>query len=274
MGRGACRVRGVRRTVLVLALGLLAAGCSAFVSNGAAATLTSPTPTTASTSTTAPPSTTTTHASTTAAPTSTTRDETHYSQEELDYFAEIAGTSEFGPTDGLVHKWVKDLRIAVHGDITPEDRLALDTVIADLNRLVAPIRLVLVEIDSNVEIYFTPSWEFASIEPHYVPGNSGFFMAWADTAGNVTRARVLISSESTVSSVSRAHLIREEITQTLYLPNDSMDYPESIFYQDWTTASVFAPIDEMLLEMLYRPEIVSGMTIAEAVEILAQVIRG
>ena len=107
-----------------------------------------------------------------------------------------------------------------------------------------------------------------------MPGNLGFFTARADAAGNVTRARVLIASESTVSSASRAHLIREEITQILYLPNDSPDYPDSIFYQEWSSVTAFAPIDEMLIEMLYRPEIVSGMTVAEAVAILAEVARG
>ena len=83
----------------------------------------------------------------------------------MDYFVEIAGGAEFAPSDGLVHKWVKDLRIALYGEITPDDRLALDSVIADLNRLVAPIQLVLVEADPNVEVHFARSWEFASIEP-------------------------------------------------------------------------------------------------------------
>ena len=51
---------------------------------------------------------------------------------------------------------------------------------------------------------------------------------------------------------SYKHLLREELTQSLGLFNDSWDYPESIFYQAWTTTTEYAPIDSELIDMLYN----------------------
>ena len=44
----------------------------------------------------------------------------------------------------------------------------------------------------------------------------------------------------------------EELTQSLGLFNDSYKYPESIYYQGWTTTTEYAPIDVELIEMLYN----------------------
>jgi hypothetical protein len=47
--------------------------------------------------------------------------------------------------------------------------------------------------------------------------------------------------------------------QILGLGRDSNRYPQSIFYQPWTLVSEYAPIDRTLIEMLYRPEVRTGM---------------
>jgi hypothetical protein len=51
---------------------------------------------------------------------------------------------------------------------------------------------------------------------------------------------------------SHRHLLREELTQSLGLMNDPWDYPESIFYQGWSTTTEFAPIDIYLIDLLYN----------------------
>ena len=42
--------------------------------------------------------------------------------------------------------------------------------------------------------------------------------------------------------------------------NDSYAYPDSMFYQEWTTTQHFSDIDRKLIEMLYREEIEAGMS--------------
>ena len=72
----------------------------------------------------------------------------------------------------------------------------------------------------------------------------------------------------TQAEIYRRHLLREELTQSLGLMNDSNQYPESIFYAPWTDVTVFADIDRMLISMLYRPDIDVNMNADEVLEVL------
>jgi len=60
--------------------------------------------------------------------------------------------------------------------------------------------------------------------------------------------------------VKRSHLIREELTQSLGLMDDSYAYPDSIFYQEWTATQEYSDIDRKLIEMLYLEETRPGMS--------------
>jgi hypothetical protein len=48
------------------------------------------------------------------------------------------------------------------------------------------------------------------------------------------------------------HLLREELTQSLGLVNDSWKYKNSIFYQGWTTTTEYSDIDRELIDILYN----------------------
>jgi len=211
---------------------------------------------------------TTTTSTTTTSTTSTTVPDTGYDQAALDYFREIAGAAEFGEDGGVLHRWGEDLRIAVYGSPTPEDRAALNAVIEDLNELLSAVEVVVVEAEPNVEMHFVPVDEFDELEPNYVPGNFGYVYVWWDGSGSIYSARILISTIG-VTQEERAHLIREELTQGLGLLNDSWLYPDSIFHQGWTDTREYSAIDQQVIEMLYRPELAAGMGIDEALEILA-----
>jgi hypothetical protein len=222
--------------------------------------------TTIATTTTVAPTTTATTSSTTT--TSTTAPGGGYDQTALDYFREIAGAAEFGDEGGVLHRWTADIRIAVYGNPTARDDQALDRVVDQLNELIHGIEITVVDTDPNLEIYFVPVDEFPVIEPNYVEGNMGYVYIWWDAAGSIYSGRVLISTTG-LNPQERAHLIREELTQGLGLLNDSWLYPDSIFYQGWTETTSYAPIDRLVIEMLYRPELTAGMGIDQAVTVLA-----
>ena len=67
---------------------------------------------------------------------------------------------------------------------------------------------------SGCEIHFAPESRFALIEPNYVPTNYGFFWTNWNADGEIYWSRVLISTTD-VTQQERAHLIREELTQSL-----------------------------------------------------------
>ncbi|MBD2462107.1 DUF2927 domain-containing protein [Oscillatoria sp. FACHB-1407] len=196
------------------------------------------------------------------------RPTTGYSQEQINYFLELALGSEFGDSSGVVRKWQGDVRIQYFGTPTQEDRRTLEMVIAEVNALThGTIRLQLVDSRPNVEIYFVPESSFSRYEPNYRPRNLGFFWTWWNDDSILDRARILISTDG-VNQRERSHLIREELTQSLGLMRDSHRYQNSVFYQGWTDVIQYSDLDETVISMLYRPEIRPGMTRSQVVAAL------
>ena len=181
-----------------------------------------------------------------------------YSQEEIDYYLEIAIGSEYGsPT--VVKKWTQPLRIEVGGDPTEEDSASLNRVVRDLNELTdeSP-QLTLVEERGNVEVLFVPVDSMSNYNENYQPGNLGYFYIWWNGQYQIQRAQVLIGSERT-TQVQRSHLIREELTQSLGLMNDSPQYDLSIFQIDYSEVRSFTDLDQTVIRMHYRAEVRPGM---------------
>ena len=181
-----------------------------------------------------------------------------YSPEAIDYFLDIALGAEYGNLSEEIRKWDDDIRIRVSGDPTDEDMQALRQVVKEINELQQSVDVSLDRFGANIIVYFVPESGFKDIEPHYQPGNPGFFWVhWRDHV--IYKARVLLDSQS-LSQEDRSSLIREELTQALGLMDVSSRYTDSIFndYSDHFV-SQYAQIDRILVEMLYREEIRPGM---------------
>ena len=190
-----------------------------------------------------------------------------YSQEEIEYFAEVALGTEFGTASQRIRKWAGDVRIDVRGNPTEADEAALNQILNDLNTLIPDIEVRLDDNNPTTTIHFAPESEFSSLEPNYVPVNLGFFWVNWTGGGEIFRSNILITTEG-ITPQERAHLIREELTQSLGLMRDSNRYPDSIFFQGWTDVTRYTDLDKAVIEMLYRPEIRPNMTRAQALDVL------
>ena len=230
-------------TALVALASLALAGCAA--GHGGTEPITSPT---------AGPATTPTHAA------------LAFPQPAIDYFTTIAFGAEYGGSPEIV-KWEEDVKIAVHGDPTSTDLSTLDDVVSDLNDLIGTIDVSVVTSNQNVDMYFAPEADFSSLEPSYVPDNMGFFHFLWDGSGRITTSRILISTTG-VTQAERSHLIREELTQSFGLAQDSYTYEDSMFYQGWTSTPKYSRYDEMLIQMLYLPAIKPGMDVTQALAVI------
>ncbi|QRZ08172.1 DUF2927 domain-containing protein [Mycolicibacterium austroafricanum] len=185
-----------------------------------------------------------------------------------DYFSEIAFGTEYGQSDLTIHKWTRNPRITVHGAPRPTDLTTLSAVVGELNDIINTIHLEIVPTGGDIDVHFAPEHEFAALASDYVPGNVGFFTSWWRGQGEMTKGRVLVSTTIT-DQVLRDHTIREEITQVLGLANDSFTHPDSIFHQDIATATRFSDIDRRVIDLLYHPQIIPGMTRSEALAAVA-----
>ncbi len=207
-----------------------------------------------------------------------------YTAAEINYFLEVALKSEYGTSQPTIKKWDRDINIQIVGSPTPEDLRTLQSVIDELNTLVSgihlqrvsgtgrhtqvtsPLQLRVPSNNPNLKIYFVPEAKFAQYEPNYQPLNYGFFWDWWNDDDVIQRARIMISTVG-ITQTERSHLIREELTQALGLMQDSEQYSDSIFYQNWTDTTHYAAIDKVVIEMLYRPEIRPGMTKSQVLEV-------
>ncbi len=191
-----------------------------------------------------------------------------YSQEELEYFTEIAFGAELGDEVPVIKKWIDDVRIKVNGEPTEADLQTINKIIDDFNELIFGIKIKLVDKRENLTITFSPESDFATIDQNYVPTNYGFFWTlWHDDNFVIYDANILVASAD-ITQQERSHLIREELTQSLGLMNDSNKYKDSIFYQEWTDVTKFSEIDKAVVKLLYLKKIKPGMSKEQVLTVL------
>ncbi len=196
-----------------------------------------------------------------------------YTQEEINFFLDIAMGTEFGGYSRVVRKWNSDIKVRVIGSPTSQDQQTLRSMISELNELLDAADPNSIDIEllsassrgtANVEVYIVPSSQFRRYEPHALPGQLGF--AWPRWSNNdeIYTSRIFVSSTN-ITQNERSHLLREEFTQSLGLMRDTEDtrYQSSIFYQWWTDTTAYTDLDRAIISMLYRPDVTSGMTSTE-----------
>ena len=195
-------------------------------------------------------------------------DSNNYSQEEIEYFTEIALGAEFGDEIPVIKKRTDNIRIKADGEPTKADLQTITDIVDDLNELIDGIKIKLVEKKENLTITFSPENQFKSIDQNYVPTNYGFFWAlWHDDNFVIYDASILVSSAD-ITQQERSHLIREELTQSLGLMNDSNKYKDSIFYQGWTYIKEFSELDKSVIKLLYLKKIKLGMSKEQVLGVL------
>ena len=192
----------------------------------------------------------------------------NFTQEEIEYFTEIALGAEFGDEVPVIKKWNCDIRIKVNGEPTEADLQTINNIVDDMNELINGITIKIVGEKENLTITFSPESDFSSIDQNYVPTNYGFFWAlWHDDNFVIYDASILISSAD-ITQQERSHLIREELTQSLGLMNDSNKYKDSIFFQEWTDVIEYSEIDRAVIKLLYLNKINPGMSKEQALNVL------
>ena len=181
-------------------------------------------------------------------------DYSRYDEETNDYFKEIALREEFRDViHDSPHRWTKDMKIYCIGFCPDYLTEELNEIIKELNDIIDPINIEVVKQQSqaNFIIYLGSMDDYIKLYPSInrdiLLHNWGYFEA-STTHGSMYVDMI----RTTDNQEAQKHLLREELTQSLGLSNDSYDYPESMFYQGWTTTTEFAEIDKRLIDMLYN----------------------
>jgi hypothetical protein len=192
-----------------------------------------------------------------------------FSQENMTniYFNEIVSKTEFN-NETSINKWDKDLKIFVcdvvddslYSKNKDSDVITLKTelllIINELNTYINTVSIKVVEdCDSaNFFIYLgSESWYNKSVPKsvNYTKNNLGLFMV-SKLGSIIYKGSMYVDLYRTETILEKKHLLREELTQSLGLFNDSWEYPESIFYQGWSDVTEYSNIDKEIIKQLYR----------------------
>jgi hypothetical protein len=178
-----------------------------------------------------------------------------YSDESVKYFNSVATKSEFSSGKFKPHRWRKDMKIYVKGDKPDYLMNELNKIVGELNDIINTINIKVVnsESESNFVIFFGGQSgynEICSTSIGLTEHNYGLFVV--DGGVSIGGGSMYVDTERSSTTSAKKHLLREELTQSFGLFNDTYDYPNSIFYQGWTETNQYAPIDIELISMLYN----------------------
>jgi len=191
-----------------------------------------------------------------------------------EYFLDIAFGSEFGGGYNNIRKWNRNVNIYVPETQYEQLNEELELIISELNLLLSKnVQLIKVmnEEDANYIIYFgdkdTYVQDYAPGAASQVENNWGLFLIFWNN-WTIEGGSMYVDVVRTKDINCQKHLLREELTQSLGLMNDSYSFPESIFYQEWTCTPEYADIDKQLIQILYDPKISAGMSREDVIDYL------
>lgn len=177
----------------------------------------------------------------------------NHSQEAKDYFKEICLNSENGESFEDASKWDKDVKIYVHGYCPDYMITELDDIVSELNDLIDPIDIKVVSNKSEANTFlFLGSdggfqREYPIVGGRDLSRTGGYFLV----KSNKSYLYVNMVRTGNDTQAQRS-ILREELTQSLGLYNDSWKYPNSIFYQGGNDVTEFSDLDEEIIQMLYN----------------------
>ena len=195
------------------------------------------------------------------------------SQEDMiTYFNEVCLDSEFsdGGDSTLVQKWGTPVYYMLHGEYTDTDYKVLTSFVNDLNEIYGfpGMYEVYDEIESNLDIYFCTGEELvdrmgASTNYELLDGAVTF---WYDGSNSIYDG--VICYRNDIDQFTRSSVILEEIYNGLGPVQDTDLRVDSIIYSGFTTPQEITEVDDVILRLLYHPDIICGMTASECEEVI------
>jgi hypothetical protein len=179
-------------------------------------------------------------------------------QEIEEYFNEVAYGSDamIGSQTQIITKWEKNINMFIEGHYTTQDLIEIKNIVSELNTLLSGIKITIIKnkLESNSIVYFG---DFNTFNKRYLSGTAGNincngYCGIFGLFGSPIIESVKIFISSNTNSIDRKHAIIEEITQSLGLANDSWKYPDSMFYEGYSTTDKLSKIDKEVIKMLYK----------------------
>ena len=275
-----------RYTILILVLTIFLCACGAPASPTTEASIPETTIPEATTPETTIPETTipeTTVPETTVPPTTVPTEPPHsYLYREdipleqvLTYFQEVTAQTEYSTGDGnpaLIQKWLYPILLEIQGEPTERDLEILENFFEQLNQIPGfPGIAMAVDLQQpNLTISFLTSQIFHEQFDDFIQGEDAWGAAqywYFDDTNEIYSGRIGYLTD--IPQLDRDSILLEEIVNLLGI-TDTVLREDSIVYQYSNSNLELSDVDWLLLELLYHPDIQSGMNAQQCEEIIAE----
>tara|TARA_B100000963_G_scaffold2248_1_gene1796 strand:- start:1814 stop:2410 length:597 start_codon:yes stop_codon:yes gene_type:complete len=179
------------------------------------------------------------------------------SKEEIEnYLDTIIHYVEGNDNKYIPTKYSEDVKIYVDGDKKPYLLTELDKIINELNDLITTINFSLVESKSkcNMYIYFGDVKGYSKISEDVLSKKNvnGFGEIYPDLDYNIIYTSIFINIGKVKDIKRQKHVLREEVTQSLGLTNDTYQYFDSMFYQGYSNVTEYSNLDKEIIKLFYN----------------------
>lgn len=191
----------------------------------------------------------------------------------LKYFLDIVLKNEFERKIQKCKKWEVNIRLYTFFE---KYNISLDNeinnIINDINNLSDTIKIYRTTNikDSNVKVFLSSRDTFKKHISRenwkYLNDNYGFGRIFYNNNFIISQALVYVDIYKTDNLDCQKHLLREEITQILGMPND-INLKKSIFNKDWECITQYSKFDTMIIKLFLSDKIQAGMDKKEIIEV-------
>jgi len=170
----------------------------------------------------------------------------------IKYYNEIAGKSEYGDPTATFCKWKKDVKIFFDFEDSDTIKKYTEEVIKDLNDLIDSITISITnsKSEANLVVYCGNFLDYKKRYNVVIEGQFNGFTCTNTYNSTIYSGYVFINERLRGNRLKS--VIREEITQSFGLANDSWEYPDSIFFQGANTQITFSEIDKAIIKLHYN----------------------
>ena len=185
------------------------------------------------------------------------------------YFNEVCLDSEFinSGDPSVVQKWDIPIYYMLEGNYTDEDIATLEAFVAWLNTVKGFPGIHSTEDPGlrNMRISFGDQQHMLNLMGDSFSGLDGAVTFWY----NYNRIHTaIICYRSDINQYTRNSVILEEIYNGLGPIQDTGLRPDSLIYQEYSEPQELTEVDELILKLLYHPEILPGMNAAQCEEVI------
>lgn len=188
------------------------------------------------------------------------------------YFHEVCLDAEMvnsgNPTK--LQKWETPILYFCSGSYTQDDQDRMRSFVDWLNTVEGfpGMQETQDSLLANMHIYFCDQEEYLGIMGPNFAGTDGGITFWYNGFDEIYYAQ--IGYRTDIDQQTRNSVILEEIYNGLGPINDTQLRPDSIIYAEFSLPQSLTPIDELILRLLYHPQMLCGMDAAACEAVIRQ----